>query len=90
MLKRLVGAKSLRFTTGINYRSILTTKKPEKSLTMLLPKKSGRDNAGHVSTHDQGGRHDRRYRLIDFKRNKKDMPAKVMTVEYDPNRNVNI
>jgi len=88
--KRGTSRLSSRFATGIDYKKVLTTSKPEKSLVEILPKNSGRDASGHISTRHQGGREKRLYRLIDFKRNKFDMPAKVLTVEYDPNRSANI
>ena len=68
----------------------LTTNKPEKSLTESLKKNSGRNNTGRITTRHQGGGHKRLYRIIDFKRNKDDIPAKVSTIEYDPNRSANI
>lgn len=66
------------------------SQKPVKKLTEILKKHSGRDSSGTISVRHQGGRQKRRYRLIDFKRNKYDVPGKVMSVEYDPNRNANI
>jgi large subunit ribosomal protein L2 len=57
-----------------------------KSLTIILPKNSGRDVAGHVSMRHQGGRHKRFYRIIDWKRDKAGVAAKVVSIEYDPNR----
>lgn len=69
---------------------ILTTQKPEKSLIKILKKKSGRSNSGKISVRHQGGRQKRYYRLIDFKRDKRDVEAVVLRVEYDPNRNCNI
>ena len=59
---------------------------PEKSLTVGMKSKGGRNNFGHVTVPHQGGGHKRRYRLVDFKRAKKDVPAKVARLEYDPNR----
>jgi large subunit ribosomal protein L2 len=68
----------------------ITTMAPEKSL--LLPKKSrgGRNNQGQLTTRHQGGGHKQMYRVIDFKRDKDDIPAKVASIEYDPNRTANI
>ncbi len=68
----------------------VTTSKPEKSL--LAPKKrtSGRNNNGRITTRHRGGGHKRRYRIIDFKRDKFDIPGKVATIEYDPNRSARI
>ena len=78
-----------RFQTVSDFAEI-TTDKPEKSLLAPLPKKAGRNNYGRVTTRHQGGGHKRRYRIIDFKRNKDGVPAKVATIEYDPNRNARI
>ena len=68
----------------------ITTSKPEKSL--LAPKKriSGRNNNGRITTRHRGGGHKRRYRIIDFRREKFDIPGKVATIEYDPNRTARI
>ncbi|SMO79720.1 50S ribosomal protein L2 [Melghirimyces algeriensis] len=68
----------------------ITTDQPEKSLTTNLVKKAGRNNQGRITTRHQGGGHKRKYRIIDFKRNKDGIPGKVATVEYDPNRSANI
>jgi large subunit ribosomal protein L2 len=64
--------------------------KPEKSLTVGLRKKAGRNAQGRITTRHQGGGHKRTYRLIDFKRNKDGIPAKVASIEYDPNRSARI
>lgn len=64
-----------------------STHEPEKSLIEILPKKSGRDNRGHVSVRHQGGRQKRYYRIIDFKRDLRNIPGTIKTIEYDPNRN---
>ena len=90
MLKNLRGTMTRRFMTGIDYRKILTATKPEETLTEILPKKSGRDAIGHVSSRHHGGREKRMYRMIDFKRDKQDVAGKVITIEYDPNRSANI
>jgi len=76
-----------RNMTTIDYKKVLTTDKPEKSLVTSLNKKSGHNNQGHITTRHKGGGHKRKYRIIDFKRNKFDVIGKVATVEYDPNRN---
>ena len=68
----------------------ITTNKPERSLTESLKKHAGRNNLGRITTRHQGGGHKRLYRIIDFKRNKDNIPAKVATIEYDPNRSANI
>lgn len=68
----------------------ITSTKPEKSLLAPLHKKAGRNNQGRITTRHQGGGHKRKYRIIDFKRNKDGIPGKVATIEYDPNRTANI
>ena len=78
-----------RFASRSDF-SELTSRKPEKSLTTALRKSGGRNNTGRITIRRRGGGHKRRYRIIDFKRDKFDIPAKVMTVEYDPNRSANI
>lgn len=70
--------------------SEITKSKPEKSLLRPLPKKAGRNNQGRITQRHQGGGHKRQYRLIDFKRNKYSVPAKVASIEYDPNRSARI
>ena len=64
----------------------ITTNKPERSLLQSLGKEGGRNNNGRITTRHQGGGHKRLYRIIDFKRNKDEIVAKVATIEYDPNR----
>ena len=68
----------------------ITTNKPEKSLLASKSKKAGRNNQGRITVRHQGGGEKRKYRLIDFKRNKFDIVGTVATVEYDPNRSANI
>ena len=68
----------------------LAKSKPEKSLVTGLMKKSARNNFGRITVRHHGGGHKRRYRIIDFKRDKKDVPGKVHSIEYDPNRNCRI
>ena len=68
----------------------VTKRKPEKALTAKLTKKGGRNNRGRITTRHQGGGHKRRYRVIDFKRQKDAVPAKVAAIEYDPNRSARI
>ena len=63
---------------------------PEKSLLAPLDKKSGRNSYGRITVRHRGGGNRRKYRIIDFKRNKLDMNATVLTLEYDPNRSANI
>jgi len=67
--------------------SILTKIEPEKSLVVANHRANGRNNQGRITIRHKGGGHKRRYRLIDFKRNKFDIEGKVMSIEYDPNRN---
>jgi large subunit ribosomal protein L2 len=68
----------------------ITTNKPERSLVERLQKHAGRNQQGRLTVRHQGGGHKRLYRVIDFKRNKDGIPAKVATVEYDPNRSARI
>jgi large subunit ribosomal protein L2 len=68
----------------------ITRTTPEKSLTVGLPRKSGRNSAGRITSRRRGGGNKRLYRIVDFKRNKLDVPAYVATVEYDPNRSARI
>ncbi|OGG03460.1 50S ribosomal protein L2 [Candidatus Gottesmanbacteria bacterium RBG_16_37_8] len=68
----------------------LTSKRPEKSLTNLLKKNSGRNSTGKITVRHQGGRQKRFYRLIDFRRDKFEVPGKIVAFEYDPNRNVDL
>lgn len=70
--------------------SIITTNKPEKSLTSFNHRNNGRNNQGRITIRHKGGGHKRLYRKIDFRRDKYDVEGKVMSIEYDPNRNVNI
>ena len=78
-----------RFQTVSDFAEI-TTSTPEKSLLAPLSNKAGRNNNGRITTRHQGGGNKRRYRIIDFKRNKDGVPAKVATIEYDPNRSARI
>ena len=68
----------------------ITTNKPEKSLVVPLKQHGGRNQQGRLTVRHQGGGHKRRYRIIDFKRNKDGIPARVATIEYDPNRSARI
>ncbi|PPK07054.1 50S ribosomal protein L2, partial [Staphylococcus aureus] len=78
-----------RNMTGSDFAEITSTS-PEKSLLAPLPRKAGRNNQGKLTVRHRGGGHKRQYRIIDFKRNKDGIPAKVATIEYDPNRSANI
>jgi large subunit ribosomal protein L2 len=82
-------------TAGTRFRSVpdfseLTRRQPEKSLTEPLTKTGGRDNHGHIAMRRRGGGHKRKYRIIDFKRQKYGMTAVVRHIEYDPNRSARI
>jgi len=78
-----------RFMSVSTFEEITKTE-PEKSLTTPVPKKGGRNNNGRITTRHQGGGHKRLYRIIDFKRQKDGVPAKVASIEYDPNRSARI
>ena len=78
-----------RFRTVSDFSEI-TRSRPEKSLLEPLSQSGGRNNAGRVTVRHRGGGHKRRYRRIDFKRNKRDIPALVTSIEYDPNRSARI
>ena len=78
-----------RFMTVSSFEEI-TAKKPEKSLVESLKKNGGRNFQGRLTVRHQGGGHKRLYRVIDFKRNKDGVPARVATIEYDPNRSARI
>ena len=80
---------SRRNMTSSDFAEI-TASKPEKSLTVSLKKNAGRNNQGKITVRHHGGGSRRKYRIIDFKRRKDNIPAKVLTVEYDPNRTANI
>ena len=78
-----------RFATQL-VRDEVTRTEPEKSLLEPLRKTGGRNAHGRVTARHKGGGHKRQYRVIDFKREKLDIPARVASVEYDPNRSANI
>jgi large subunit ribosomal protein L2 len=80
---------SRRFLTNATFEEV-TRSEPEKSLLQPITRSSGRNNYGRVTSRHRGGGHKRRYRLIDFKRNKDGIPAKVAHIEYDPNRSARI
>ena len=79
-------SKSRRHMTNIDYRNVLTKTTPEKSLTHGFKRSVGRNNQGRVTTRHKGAGHKRVFRDIDFLYNKKDIPAKITSIEYDPNR----
>jgi len=91
-----MGIRRLKPTSpGTRFRSVqtemgLTDIKPLKSLTHGKKRISGRNNIGNIAMRRRGGGHKRRYRIIDFKRNKDGIPAKVAAIEYDPNRSAYI
>jgi large subunit ribosomal protein L2 len=78
-----------RGMTGHSFEEI-TKSRPERSLTEALRKRGGRNNTGKITVRHRGGGHRRRYRIIDFKRDKFDCPAEVVAIEYDPNRSARI
>ena len=79
-----------RNMTVLVYKNEITCDTPEKSLLAPLAKNGGRNNTGHITVRHQGGGAKRKYRIIDFKRNKDNIEATVKTIEYDPNRSANI
>jgi len=80
---------TLRYKTVASFKEI-TKKTPEKSLLEPIRKKGGRNNQGRVTIRHRGGGHKRMYRIIDFRRDKRGIPAKVASIEYDPNRSARI
>ena len=80
---------SRRQMTGSDFSEI-TKSEPEKALCVSLKKNAGRNNQGKITVRHQGGGNRKQYRLVDFKRNKDGIPAKVIAIEYDPNRSANI
>ena len=96
MLVNKMGIRNLKpVTPGSRFASRpdfadLTTNKPEKKLTSALRKKGGRNNTGRITVRRRGGGHKRRYRIIDFKRDKFGVQGRIATVEYDPNRSAYI
>ena len=89
-IKRLKGTTpGRRFMSGLSFDD-LSKDRPQKKLRTILPKLSGRDSQGHVSTRHKGGRQKRFFREIDFKRDKREVIARVFGIEYDPNRTANI
>ena len=89
LISRKPTSAGRRFMTATDFAEI-TRSEPEKSLVRPLKKSGGRNSYGRVTAYHRGGGHKRRYRLIDFKRNKLEVPAKVATIEYDPNRTTRI
>jgi large subunit ribosomal protein L2 len=89
LISRKPTSAGRRFQTATDFAE-LTRSEPEKSLVRTLKKSGGRNSNGRVTVRHRGGGHKRRYRLIDFKRNKLEVPAKVASIEYDPNRTTRI
>jgi len=89
LISRKPTSAGRRGQTATDFAEI-TRSEPEKSLVRPLKKSGGRNSYGRVTAYHRGGGHKRRYRLIDFKRNKLEVPAKVATIEYDPNRTTRI
>lgn len=79
-------SNSRRQMTNVSFKNVLTADRPHKSLTGGFQRAVGRNNKGRLTTRHKGGGHKRLYRDIDFVFNKKDIPAKIETIEYDPNR----
>lgn len=79
-------SSGIRQTVIIDYKKVLTTSTPEKSLTVSVKKNSGRNNQGKITVRHHGGGYKKKYRIIDFKRDKINKVATVKTIEYDPNR----
>jgi large subunit ribosomal protein L2 len=75
-----------RFMSVSQFEEVTKGKEPEKSLMVSLPKSAGRNNSGSITVRHRGGGHKKQYRIVDFKRNKLDIPGKVAAIEYDPNR----
>lgn len=89
LISRKPTSAGRRFQTATDFAEI-TRSEPEKSLVVTLKKSGGRNNYGRVTAYHRGGGHKRQYRLIDFKRNKLEVPGKVASIEYDPNRTTRI
>ncbi|MEI6042993.1 MAG: 50S ribosomal protein L2 [Chloroflexota bacterium] len=80
----------IRLKRGSTFEELTKNKRPERKLTETLKSKAGRNNDGHITVRHRGGGHKRKYRIIDFKRNKPGVAAKVIAIEYDPNRSARI
>src|SRR5215813_11324915 len=87
--KRNPTSAGLRFQTVSDFAEI-TRDRPEKSLTRHKPKTGGRNAYGRMTSRHRGGGHKQKYRFVDFRRDKDGIPAKVASIEYDPNRNARI
>ncbi len=80
---------AIRFMTKLDFAEI-TARRPEKALTRGIQRAGGRNNEGHETVRFRGGGHKRRYRIIDFRRDKRNVPARVASIQYDPNRSARI
>ncbi len=89
-IKKYKPTSAGRRNSSVNKHEVITKSTPEKSLTRPLKKTGGRNHSGKITARHRGGGHKRKYRIIDFKRNKDEMAGEVMSIEYDPNRSVNI
>ncbi|OGB84221.1 50S ribosomal protein L2 [candidate division TM6 bacterium RIFCSPHIGHO2_12_FULL_32_22] len=89
LIRRKPRNSSLRFQSYVSSKDI-TEKNPLKSLTVGLKKSGGRNAYGRMTTRHKGGGAKRRYRIIDFRRSERDVPGRIVSIEYDPNRNVRI
>jgi|SRR5690606_9766481 len=90
IIKRKPRNSSLRFQSFISSSDITTTKPHAALITGLNKRSGGRNSYGRITVRHRGGGADKKYRIIDFKRTERDVPGKVTTIEYDPNRNVRI
>lgn len=89
-VKKYKPTSPARRSASVSDFTEVTKKKPEKALLFPLSKKGGRNTLGRITTRHRGGGHKRRYRLVDFKRDKEGFPAKVVAIEYDPNRSARL
>ena len=89
-IRKLKPTSPGRRDMGVSDFDMVTKKKPERSLLAPIRKKGGRNNTGRITCRHKGGGHKRRLRIIDFKRDKFGIPAKVVAIEYDPNRSARI
>ena len=86
MIKSRFKTSGIRQTLSVDYKKYITKMKPEKGLTFGKRKRSGRKQSGEISVRHKGGGHKRNFRMVDFKQDKCNIPGKVMSIEYDPNR----
>lgn len=89
-IRKLKPTSPARRNMSVQTFEEVTTNRPHKSLVKGIRKRAGRNNNGHITARHRGGGHSRRYRTIDFKRNKTGIPGTVKSIEYDPNRNARI